>query len=75
MATKRDRATRQVDALQLVPQPARHRAGLEADTYGMRSALADHLGQGPRLGPSFALEHDAPGIVNHAHRGLFLRDV
>ena len=70
-----DAHDRQTDPLQLVPEPARHGAGLEADALGCGRALAEELGQGAGIGGSLALEHRPPILVEHADRGLFLRDV
>jgi hypothetical protein len=66
---------RQVDPLQLVPQPARHGARFETDPHGVGRPLGEKSGQCAGLGASLALEDNPAGFIDHAHRGLFLRHV
>jgi hypothetical protein len=53
-----ERRTGQLDQVQLVPEPARHRASLEANAHSVRSALTHNLGYSARLSAQLAFNGD-----------------
>src|SRR3954467_3853396 len=70
-----DTNDREVNALEFVPEAARHRAGLETDPFCSRCPLADNPGKRARIGRCLALEQDLPILIQDAHRCFLLRHV
>jgi hypothetical protein len=66
---------REINALQLVPEPARHSPGLEADPFRRRRPFADHPGKCAGVGWCLALKQHLAVFIYYAYRGLFLRHI
>ena len=49
-----------IDPSKFVPEPTRHRAGLEADALRMRRPFAKQFSQGARIRLGLSLEQDLP---------------
>src|SRR5665213_3785699 len=66
---------RQIDALQLVPEPTRHRASLESNPFGSGRPFADDPSECARFGGSLTLEQDLAILIHDTHRRLLLRHI
>lgn len=60
---------------QRVPQPGRERSGLQADSYGIRCAATDDLGDRARISAHLSAPDLATGFIDHADRGILLRHI
>jgi hypothetical protein len=70
-----DHLHRQATLLELVPEPDRERAGLEADPAGLGSLRAQPIGQRLGLARDLALGEHLAVVVDHAQGRHLERDI